>query len=195
MELNKKCSLKLKRQKELVEYIKRNPFLTDEELAQVFNVSVQTIRLDRSELKIPELRERIKQLARGSIDSVKSLSYGELVGELLDILIGKRGTSILTITKDMVFKKNLIARGHYLFAQANSLAVAIVDAATALTGSVKASFKKPVKLGERVIAEAKIISVTGRRYKISVLSKVRGQKVFEGVFVVFAVTGEENLCE
>jgi len=51
MELNKKCSLKLKRQKELVEYIKRNPFLTDEELAQVFNVSVQTIRLDRSELK------------------------------------------------------------------------------------------------------------------------------------------------
>jgi len=195
METSKKCGLKFKRQKSLSEYIKNNPFLTDEELARILRVSVQTIRLDRAELKIPELRERIKKLAKGNIDSVKSLSCGELVGELLDILIGEKGTSILTITRDMVFKKNLIARGHHLFAQANSLAVAVVDAAIALTGSVKASFKKPVKLGERVIAEARIISAAEKRYKVSVLSKVRGDKVFEGTFIVFAITGEESLCE
>ena len=54
---------KKERQQLLVETIKENPFVTDEELAEKFSVSVQTIRLDRLELSIPELRERIKNVA------------------------------------------------------------------------------------------------------------------------------------
>ena len=44
----------------LQQTIKSTPFITDEELAGKFGVSIQTIRLDRLELSIPELRERIK---------------------------------------------------------------------------------------------------------------------------------------
>lgn len=54
---------KKQRQSLLVETIKENPFITDEDLADKFSVSVQTIRLDRLELSIPELRERIKTVA------------------------------------------------------------------------------------------------------------------------------------
>ena len=48
------------RQQLLSETIEKNPFITDDQLASTFNVSVQTIRLDRMELSIPEFRERIK---------------------------------------------------------------------------------------------------------------------------------------
>ena len=57
---------KRERQRLLQETIRENPFITDEELAEKFSVSVQTIRLDRLELSIPELRERIKHVARQS---------------------------------------------------------------------------------------------------------------------------------
>jgi len=51
------------RQQLLKETIRQTPFITDEELAKKFSVSIQTIRLDRVELNIPELRERIKSVA------------------------------------------------------------------------------------------------------------------------------------
>lgn len=54
---------KKERQQELLQTIEQNPFITDEALATRFRVSIQTIRLDRMELKIPELRERIKHVA------------------------------------------------------------------------------------------------------------------------------------
>ena len=48
---------KKERQQLLLQQVKEKPFLTDEELAQKLGVSVQTIRLDRLELGIPELRD------------------------------------------------------------------------------------------------------------------------------------------
>lgn len=55
---------KQERQQKLQETIEETPFITDEELARKFGVSIQTIRLDRMELSIPELRERIKLMAK-----------------------------------------------------------------------------------------------------------------------------------
>ena len=52
--------------------LKEDPFLTDEELSELFGVSIPTIRLDRLELGIPELRERIKT-GRENHRKVKSL--------------------------------------------------------------------------------------------------------------------------
>lgn len=188
--MSKKSKAKIQRHGQLAAYIKSNPFLTDKDLAQILGVSVQTIRLDRSELKIPELRERLEHAARGDSDAVKSLSHGELVGELIDVQVGKQGSSLLTITKDMVFKKNLIARGHHLFAQANSLAVALIDATIALTGNAKVTFKQQVRFGESVLAKANIISGYDNRYKVSVVSTVKDQVVFEGIFTVFVIEEE-----
>ncbi|MTI79839.1 MAG: transcription factor FapR [Firmicutes bacterium] len=186
----KNKTTKVERQEQLSIYINTNPFLTDEDLAELLGVSVQTIRLDRLELRIPEYRERLKHVAMGEGDSVKSLSHGELVGELVDISVGKAGASILTITKEMVFKKNHVARGHHLFAQANSLAVALIDAAVALTGNARVSFRHPVKLGDRVVGNAEVSGSQDNKYKVTVVSKVKEQVVFEGIFTVFALAEE-----
>ena len=67
----------------------QQPFLTDEELANQFGVSVQTIRLDRLELSIPEMRERTKALAEAAYRQLKAMSGQELVGQLLDVELGK----------------------------------------------------------------------------------------------------------
>lgn len=184
---------KQKRHKELESFIKENPFITDEELAKNFRVSVQTIRLDRLELGIPELRERMKSYAEGSYSQLKSLAGAEIIGELVDLELEKTGISLLEISQDMVFKKNKIARGHMLFAQANSLAVALVDAEVALTGAAKVLFQRPVNLGERIVAKAVVNSKIGNKYNISVVSRSDNEVVFQGEFRIFAVDYKEGI--
>ena len=183
---------KLKRLKNLSAYINENPFVTDEELARIFRVSVPTIRLDRVELGIPELRERTKLYAEKSYSQVKSLAAPEIIGSLLDMELEKEGTSQLRITEDMVFQKHRVARGHILFAQANSLAVALVDAEVALTGLAKVSFVRPVQVGEVIMAKAVIKSKKGNRYHISVTSTSGSERVFRGQFRIFAVSHKEG---
>lgn len=179
------------RLKALGSFIKENPFITDEELAKQFQVSVQTIRLDRLELGIPELRERMKQYAENSYSQVKSLAVPEIIGELLDLELENTGLSLLEITGDMVFQKNRIARGHILFAQANSLAVALVNAEVALTGMAKVSFLRPVQLGERIVAKAVVESTKNNKYDVSVTSRSDKEIVFQGEFRIFAMDNRE----
>src|SRR5690606_33052364 len=114
---------KAERQRLLKEKIESTPFITDEQLANLFSVSIQTIRLDRMELSIPELRERIKHVATNQWnETVKALPLEEVIGEVIDLELDKRAISILDIGPELVFSRNKIARGHHLFAQANSLA-------------------------------------------------------------------------
>lgn len=184
---------KSRRQEKLLKYIEGNPFCTDEDLAKLFSVSIQTIRLDRLELGIPELRERMKKVAENNYKKVKSLSDQEIVGELVDVELEKEGLSLLNITEEMVFKKSNIARGHHLFAQANSLAIALIDAEQALTGTAAVSFKRSVKQGDKVVAKATIKDKSGNKYKISVVSKSNNEVVFKGKFIVFAVGNKEGV--
>ena len=150
--------------KELKQTINENPFVTDEELSEQFIVSVQTIRLDRMELGIPELRERIKNVAEKHVaDEVKSLPIDEVIGEIIDIQLDQTAISIFDVKKEHVFKRNLIARGHHLFAQANSLAVAVINDELALTVKVNIHFTLPVKQGKRVIAKAKVDKQTSAK--------------------------------
>lgn len=89
------------RQIRLQDTIKTNPFITDEELAEQFHVSVQTIRLDRLELSIPELRERIKNVAEKRFaDEVISLPIDEVIGEIIDIDLDKSAISIFEVKKN-----------------------------------------------------------------------------------------------
>ena len=179
------------RQKLLLETLEKNPFVTDENLASTFHVSVQTIRLDRMELSIPELRERIKSVAAHNFEEeVKSLPIDEVIGDIIDIDLDKQAISILDITNDHVFARNGIARGHHLFAQANSLAVAVINDDLALTRKSNITFVKPVKVGDRVIAKAIVTNndVEKNSTLIEVTSRVENETVFVGQFSMYRVT-------
>ncbi len=179
---------KKERQHLLLNTIKHNPFITDEELATHFSVSVQTIRLDRLELAIPELRERIKHVASKSFeDEVRSLPLNEVIGEMVDIELDERAISIFDVKSEHIFIRNQIARGHHLFAQANSLAVAVINDELALTVKSNLSFIKPVKLGDRVIAKAMVTRKKQEKNRtfVEVVSTVENEIVFEGQFEMY----------
>lgn len=179
---------KKERQKLLLETIQENPFVTDEELAEKFSVSVQTIRLDRMELAIPELRERIKTVAEKHIeDEVRALPIDEVIGDIIDIELDESAISIFDVKPEHTFKRNSIARGHHLFAQANSLAVAVIDDELALTAKANIQFIRPVKAGERVVAKAKVKkdSLQADRSIVIVKSYVEHELVFKGEFEMY----------
>lgn len=181
---------KAERQRRLVRFLESDPFLTDEDLSQILRVSVQTIRLDRFELKIPEFKERVLTVAKNPGLSPRTLTGGELVGEMVDLEVGSSGISILTVTPEMTLSKTRYIRGHHLFAQANSLAVAAIDAEMALTGIARVTFKRPVSCGEKVLAKALIRLKKGNKYMVKVTSYVKDEIVFVGRFLIFAVAEE-----
>jgi acyl-coenzyme A thioesterase PaaI-like protein len=175
------------RQRLLRATIEETPFITDEALANKFDVSIQTIRLDRMELSIPELRQRIKSVATNQWnETVKALPLEEVIGEIIDLELDKRAISILDIGKEHVFSRNKIARGHHLFAQANSLAVAVINDELALTVKSELKFTRQVTEGERVVAKA---IVSGKNEKgltiVEVNSFVDNEKVFTGLFQMY----------
>lgn len=177
---------KEQRQKELANLLYTNPFTTDDELAKKFDVSVQTIRLDRTELGIPELRERTKQVAEQVYQKVRSMTGGELVGELLKFERGKQASSIMEVMPEMVVNKSRVCRSDYLFSQANTLAVAIVDADIVLTGSARIRYRRPVYLNEKIVAYAFLARKKINKYLIKVTAKVGAEEVFVGKFIVVA---------
>ncbi|UOQ47912.1 transcription factor FapR [Gracilibacillus caseinilyticus] len=178
---------KKERQLLLKDTIEEKPFITDEALAKMFEVSIQTIRLDRMELNIPELRERIKSVATNNWnETVKALPIDEVIGEIIDLELDNRAISILDITAEHVFSRNKIARGHHLFAQANSLAVAVINDELALTANADIKFTRQVVQGERVIAKARVIEVTSsNRTAVEIQSYVDNETVFTGLFEMF----------
>lgn len=160
----------------------------------MLRVSIQTIRLDRMELGIPELRERMKLMAERSYDQVRSLPLHEVIGDVVDLQLDKSGISIFEIGEEHVFSRTQIARGHHLFAQANSLAVAVINDEIALTASADIRFIRPVHKGEKCIAKAYVRSISGANHKakVEVFSYVGEELVFQGHFIIFRSTQDNG---
>ncbi len=177
------------RHEQLKNMMERSPFVTDEELAAQFEVSIQTIRLDRMELGIPELRERTRQAAQKAHANPKAIASHDMTGEILDLELGHTGISTLVVTSDMVFEKTHVARGHYIFAQANSLALAVMGAPAAVTGVANIKFKAPVREGERLVAKAEIIRTRANKNFIWVKTRSGTQEVFRAKFIMVSLEG------
>lgn len=181
------CKSKSERQRELRRRLKANPFLTDEELAARFCVSVPTIRLDRLSLNIAGYRERISQMAKESLEKLRSMENSEFVGDLVYINPGHEAISLMETEQDMVFEKSRVVRGHFIYAMAESLAIAVIDANAALIGVANIKYKNPVSPGMRLIARASIKTVRGNKYIVWVKIKHDEVEVFQGKFLLAAV--------
>nr|WP_241158856.1 transcription factor FapR [Staphylococcus warneri] len=182
---------KNERRQAIQQAIENNPFITDNELCEMFQVSIQTIRLDRTHLNIPELRKRVKLVAEHNYDQIKSIEANEIIGDLVQLKPNDTATSMIEITSDSVFSKSQIARGHVLFAQANSLCVALIHNPTVLTQESDVKFLDKVKLNDIVKAVANVINQTNKHYLIEVNSYVKDKLVFSGNFKMFYISEDE----
>lgn len=183
---------KLIRQEKLQSLIRRNPFLTDEQLAKLLKVSVPTVRLDRVILNIPELRERTRQMASAASTRLRAIDKKDIVG---DLELNKVGISTLTITEDMVLGKTGVGRGYFMFAMADTLALALVDTEFALTAVSNVKYKVPVHPGDQLVAKAEVMHIKGDRYYIKTSIKANETEVFRAKFIIVAVERERKLEE
>lgn len=188
--MSRSSVLKKERHEFLTSKIKNDPFLTDEELAEILNVSIPTIRLDRTVLRIPELRERIKNVAEDNRRKVKSLMHEEIVGELMEINLNKSAVSIIETDDSMAFERTKIIRGQFIYSFAESTAIAVIDAKVALVGVANIKYKIPVISGEKLIAKAEVRKIRENNFIVWVEIFNKNTEVFRGKFIL--VTVEEN---
>lgn len=179
------------RQKMLIETLEKNPFMTDEELAEALQVSVPTIRLDRSVLNIAEHRQRIRQMASGNYDKVTTLKMTEIVGELLDITPGQNAVSLLVTDQSMVFQNTRVVRGNCIYSMAETLSIAAIDAPGALVKVANIKYKKPVYSGANLIAKAQVREDRGSEFIVWVFIYENREEVFRGKFILCPVKKEE----
>ena len=59
-------------------------------------------------------------MAENAQEKLQAITSADIVGELIDLDIGHSGISMMTVDKEMVLEKTGVARGQYMFAQANS---------------------------------------------------------------------------
>ena len=171
------------RQQRLQQLLARNPFLTDEHLAETFQVSIQTVRLDRLALGIPELRERTRHMAEDAQEKLKAITSEEIVVS---------GISMMTVDREMVLQKTGVCRGQYMFAQANSLALAVIDAPAALTGVANVKYKIPVTVGAILVARAEVVRKQEDKYTIWVKIRNNHKEVFRAKFLIVAIPEQRS---
>lgn len=160
----------------MLEKIKHNPFLKDEDLARECNVSVSTIRFDRAELGIAEYRERIKVAAEDGMNNAIN------EGELLDLNVLHNGISVIETDDSMLFENSDIVRGQYIYAMAENLALHVIGAKAALVKVANVKYIREVHSGERLIAKSEVIRVKEKEFIVHVFIKANFTEVFRGKF-------------
>lgn len=178
---------KIARQESLKSMLEENPFMTDEELAEHFSVSIPTIRLDRIELSIPEVRERVRNVAQGNVSKVRSLVAGEMPGQLVDIELNKSATLIMEADRSMVFSVSNVVKGQFIYSMAEALAIAVIDADVALVGVANIKYIQPVFSGDTLIAKAEVKRVRGTSTIVWVKTYVKNTEVFRGKFILVSI--------
>jgi acyl-coenzyme A thioesterase PaaI-like protein len=171
--------------------VSNNPLILDEELARMLNVSIHTIRSDRRKIGIPEIRKRGREAADIMFAEARTLKEPEIIGDILEIDLEKEGLSLLDTDDSMALKKSNIIRGHILFAQANTLANAILDAEVALTSDAKIIFISPAHTGERILAKARVISSVKHKREVEVIMKTKKNIIFKGIFTIYCLNAEQ----
>ena len=185
--MSRPSTVKIARQESLKKMLADNLFLTDEELAECFSVSIPTIRLDRGFLKIPELRMRVKDVAKNNVKKVKSIIAVDIPGELIQIELNKSGVLLFETNTKMAFTHSQVVRGQYVYSMAESLAIAVIDAKVALVGVANIKYKKPVIANTKLLAKAEVKRIKGNSYIVWVKIFVGTEEVFRGKFILVAV--------
>ena len=125
-------------------------------------------------------------------EKLQAIATEDIVGQLIDLEIGHNGISMMQVTPEMVLQKTGVARGHFMFAQANSLALAVIDAPAALTGIANIKYKVPVYSGANLVARAEVVRRTDNKYTIWVKTRNNNQEVFRAKFLIVSLPAERK---
>lgn len=160
----------------------QDPLRTDADLATLLGCSVQTVRLDRGVLGIPDVRARAREMVAGQLHGPGP----RLRGEVVELRPGVRALAVLDVPCGL----GRGAQDPALFADAEALALAAsgIEAATVRVVNVK--FARSDAVGGRLGAVAEVLrgrgSGQGLRRVVLVQLRAGEHPVLRAKFVVGA---------
>lgn len=159
--------------------LRRNPCLTDEELAKEFSVSVATIRLDRQALGIPQMRARMESVVAVSGHPAK-VREGL---RILDVDLGIKGVGLFDTTADMADKAGFVSAETFYGAAADfAEALSGIPFASTQVGNIK--YKVPVKPGTLLVVKGRIVLMRGNKKHIYVSFFDGETEVYRSKFIM-----------
>lgn len=160
----------------------RDPLLTDLALGRLLGVSVQTVRLDRLALGIPEVRHRAREVAQRSLHGGATPT---LRGEVVDL---EPGVSAVALLSPGPAGAVPWAEDPALFADAEALAVATSGLVAADVRVASLKFRRAACADGRLVAKAEVLRrgarVSGERRVVLVQIRCGDEAVFRAKFVV-----------
>jgi acyl-coenzyme A thioesterase PaaI-like protein len=108
-----------------------------------------------------------------------------LLGTPLRIVTGEMAEVVLTATEEMAVDEKGLIHGGFTFSLGDYAAMLAINHPYVVLGESECRFLAPVKVGDSMIASARVGEVEGRRRSVSVDISVGDVKVFAGIFTCF----------
>ena len=120
-----------------------------------------------------------------NIDTHKRIDP-ELCGRALSIEDGASRVE-LTASAQMAVDDSGLVHGGFLFGLADYAAMIAVNHPNVVLGAAEVRFLQPVRIGDVLMAEARIESQKGKKHLVPVTVARGKETVFEGVFTCFVL--------
>jgi uncharacterized protein (TIGR00369 family) len=93
----------------------------------------------------------------------------------------------LNATENMKVDNSGLVHGGFVFGAADYAAMLAVNHPNVVLGAADVQFLKPMKVGETVLAEAKVVQSKGKKKQVSVTGKIEKKGIFKGTFTCFVL--------
>ncbi len=110
----------------------------------------------------------------------------ELCGKPLEVKEGFSRVELIA-SESMAADQTGLVHGGFVFGQADYAAMIAVNHPNVVLGGADVKFLKPVKTGERIVAEARVSAIEGKKHTVEVIVSRGDEKVFTGNFFCFVL--------
>lgn len=115
------------------------------------------------------------------------LANKSLLGTPISVIGGKSAIVELVTDDCMVVDDKGLVHGGFTYGLADYAAMLTVNHPNVVLGGSKSRFIAPVRMGEKMMAEAHVESAEGRKHVVNVTISVSEKKIFEGVFTCYVL--------
>ena len=111
------------------------------------------------------------------------------MGEPLEIRTGEYARARLKTNGEMTVDNSGLIHGGFTFSLADYAAMIAVNEPYVVLANAKVRFTRPVRVGEELMAEARVIQVEGRKRNVEVKVSSNSNLVFHGEFMCAVLEG------
>ncbi len=110
----------------------------------------------------------------------------DLCGHPLDVKEGYSQVGLETLAS-MAADETGLVHGGFIFGLADYAAMIAVNHPNVVLGAADVKFLKPVRVGEQVVATARVEEIQGKKHWVAVSVSSGGETLFQGMFTCFVL--------